>query len=128
MHMSTRILIAPTVVALMLFIACGGASNDSSPTSTPAITESPSPTPVPVACTASNLYGGLVSTEGTAGAQILTIGITNTSTVCTLSGPPLVNWYDEADANLAIQPATNSLCQPQAGDFTTCVFNGHVTL
>jgi hypothetical protein len=125
MHMSTRIIIAPAIVALMLLIACGGGSKNSSPTPSG---ESPTITPVPVACTASHLYGALVSAEGAAGTQFLTIGISNTSAGCTLSGPPLINWYNEAGAKLPLQPATNSPCQPQAGDFTTCVFNGQITL
>jgi hypothetical protein len=123
--MSTRILIAPAIVVLMLLIACGGGSNNSSPTPS-----SPTPTPEPVACAADDLYAALIASEsGAGGAQYLSIGITNVrGGACFLNGPPAVNWYSAAGTKLEIPTATNVPCQPQAGDFTTCVYEEQVTL
>jgi hypothetical protein len=128
--MTLRILIIPAVFALALLAACGGGSDSASPTPTEAIspTPTPAPTPEPGACTASNLYGALVNSEGAAGTQFLTIGITNTLTACSLDGAPAINWYDAAGAKLDIPAATSVPCQPQAGDFTTCAYDGRFTL
>jgi hypothetical protein len=122
----TRILILPAIVAAALLIACGGGGSDPSPTPTEGITASPTPAPVP--CTASNLYGALVSSEDANGTPILTIGISNTLTNCSLSGPPTVNWYDTAGTKLEVPAATKVDCQRDAGDYTTCVFANEVVL
>lgn len=110
----------------MLLIACGGGGSDSSPTPSEGITASPTPAPVP--CTASNLYGALVSTDDVSGGPILTIGISNTLVNCSLSGPPTVNWYDTAGTKLDVPAAANVACQRDAGDYTTCVFANEVVL
>ncbi|MEK7248320.1 MAG: hypothetical protein AAB092_07585 [Chloroflexota bacterium] len=126
--MSTRILIVPAVVALALLAACGGGSKSSSPT--PSEFPSPTPTPEPVACAADDLHAALIASEsGAGGSQLLSIGMTNVlDGACFLDGPPAVNWYTEAGTQMAIPAATVVLCQPQAGDFTTCVYDEQVTL
>lgn len=124
--MSPRILILPAALALMLLIACGGGSKSSSPT--PSEIPSPTPTLEPVACASDDLYTALISSENLDG-QYLSIGITNVRTGgCFLSGPPAINWYSAAGEKLAIPAATSAPCQPQAGDYTTCVYSGAVTL
>lgn len=123
--MSARILIASAIIVTIMLMACGGGgSSNSSPTAEP----TPSPTPEPVPCTPSNLSAALVSADPASGGQLLTIGISNPLTNCTLSGSPTVNWYDAAGTKLEVPAATNVRCQPQAGDFSTCVFEGEVLL
>lgn len=120
------ILIAPVILASALALAACGGGSSSSPTPTEAIT--PSPTPEPVPCTESNLYAALVGSQDLGNSVYLTIGITNTLPVCTIEGAPTLNWYDAAGTKLEVPPATNVLCQPQAGDYSTCVFTGQATL
>lgn len=118
-----RILIAPAVLAALLFIACGGGSK-SSPT--PVATPTQSPAPVP--CTADNLYAAVVSAGTIEDGHVITLGLGNTGNGCTLDGAPQVDWYDTAGQKLDVMPATNVICQPQAGDFSTCVYTGKALL
>lgn len=126
--MSTRILIAPAIVAVLLLIACGGGGSKSSPA--PSELPSPTPTPEPVACTADDLYAALIASEFVPkSSQLFLIGMTNVRDgACFLDGPPAINWYTDAGAKMAIPAATLVPCQPQAGDFTTCVYDEQVTL
>jgi hypothetical protein len=118
-----RFVIAPAIVVLLLLAACGGSSN-SSPT--PAV--SPTPSPAPVACTAQNLYAAVVTSEPAQNSQFLTLGLGNTLDRCLLDTPPEINWYDAAGTKLNVMPATDIHCQPQAGDFSTCVYDGQYVL
>ena len=109
----------------MLLIACGGGGSKS--TSTPS---SPTPTLEPVACAVDDLHVALIASEsGAGGSKLLSIGMTNVRDgACFLDGPPTVNWYTKTDTKMAIPAATVVPCQPQAGDFTTCVYDGQVIL
>lgn len=126
--MIPRILIVPAIVALALLAACGGGSKSSS--LTPSEFPTPTPTPEPVACAADDLHVALIASEFVPkSSQLLSIGMTNVlDSACFLDGPPAINWYTEADTKMAIPAATIVPCQPQAGDFTTCVYDEQVTL
>jgi hypothetical protein len=121
--MTRFVLVSAVALAALVVAACGGGGDDATPT--PA---SITPTPEAVPCTAGNLYGALVATDFVGESPLYSIGITNTLTNCTLSGPPTLNWYSEDGARLDVADASTSPCQPQAGDFSTCVFAGEVLL
>ncbi len=110
------------IVATLFLVSCGGGS-DSMPTP-----GSPTVTPEPVPCTSSYLYGDLVATEEIDDSPLYSIGMTNIQANCTLSGPPALNWYDESGTRLDVPDAGTTTCQPQAGDYSTCVFGGEVLL
>lgn len=110
-------------VGAVLLAACGGGGSDSSPTP-----EAPTPTPEPAPCTSTQLHAALVSADELGGSPLLTLGLSNTGANCTLDGPPALNWYDGAGELISVPAATNVPCQPQAGDYSTCVFEGEVLL
>jgi hypothetical protein len=114
------------------------------PQTTVTVTTSPRPTASPTTavietapsggfppCQSNQLYGALVS-DNVAEPRVLTLGIGNTLSTCTLAGPPQIHWYDAngqlMDDSIQLPATTNAACGTGATGFTTCIVNDAVTL
>jgi hypothetical protein len=128
---------AGIAAAVSLVVACGGSSSTSStPSQTSATSASAAVATSPPAtgatsCQSNQIYGALVS-DNAAEPRVLTLGIGNTLSTCTLAGPPQIHWYDEAgesiDDSIQLPVTTNAACGTGATGFTTCVDTATVTL
>ena len=124
---------AAVVAALVLLIACGGDSSSppsstSSPTPTEGAVAPGQETPNESACTAEDVTGTLVSTEGAAGHTFLTLEVGSAQRVCILLGPPEVRWYDAAGVGLGVPFTPNSDCEQDETDYLTCVYPDEVSM
>ena len=125
-----------TASVLALLAACGGDSSSSSTPTDTGASSSSSPTPTPTfnanapgaqtvnaaACTAQDLQGTFVSSQGAAGHVYLTLEAGHASRACTLPGPPELRWYDAAGNGLGVPFTPVADCSSSQTDYTTCVY------
>jgi hypothetical protein len=116
------------IAAIVLLVTLSGGDDS------PADSQSPTPTPTegvlapgqqsPNAsvCTAQELLGTFVSSEGVAGHTIITLEVSHPQRACTFPGPPEVRWYDADGGGLGVPYTPNADCASGTTDYKTCVY------
>jgi hypothetical protein len=121
-------LLAISLAALFLFVACGDDDEEATTSPTQTQTASVSVTPDIGACEMSNLEAELVSSEGTAGHRFVTFNVRNSQDACSLVGPPNIVWYDDGANEVEIPFEANLGCESGSTDYSTCVLNEQIDL